>query len=176
MEAVLPSRLSPEVLRSFREIAGGKDVLSEEVDLQLYSYESAIDRALPSAVIFPKTARQISEIIKICRKNSIPFVARGAGTNLCGGAVPLKGGVVLALAPLNHILEIDTGEGLAVVEPGVVNLRLQQELEKLDRFYAPDPASFRVCTLGGNVAENAGGPRCLKYGTTTNHEIGRAHV
>lgn len=154
-----------------RRLDGGV-VLTNEAELHAYSYDGALDRARPDAVLLARRTDEVRRAVEWCAEQGVPFVARGAGTNLCGGAIPLKGGLVLALAPLDRILEIEDAGGRAVVEPGVVNLKLQKELERLGRFYAPDPASFRVCTLGGNVAQNAGGPRCLKYGTTTNHVLG----
>ncbi len=145
--------------------------LDDEASLAVYSYDGALDRARPEAVVLPRSAEEIQRVVAWCARNKVPFTARGAGTNLSGGCVPLKGGVVIALAAMNKILDVDSLNGFAVVEPGVVNLALQKELEKAGRFYAPDPASFKVSTLGGNAAENAGGPRCLKYGTTTNHVL-----
>ncbi|MBI5202938.1 MAG: FAD-binding protein [Elusimicrobia bacterium] len=154
-----------------RALAGGK-LLTSDADLHAYSYDGALERARPDAVVLARRTDEVRRAVEWCAERGVPFVARGAGTNLCGGAIPARGGVVLALAPLDHVLEIEDSGGRAVVEPGVVNLKLQKELEKIGRFYAPDPASFRVCTIGGNIAQNAGGPRCLKYGTTTNHVLG----
>lgn len=152
------------------ELRSGR-LLRSETELLSYSYDGALERARPDAVVLVRDADEIRRAVSWCASRGVPFTARGAGTNLCGAAIPLRGGVVLALAPLNRIHEIDTAGGTAIVEPGVVNLQLQKELERLGRFYAPDPASFRVCTLGGNVAQNAGGPRCLKYGVTTDHVL-----
>ncbi|MBI4376792.1 MAG: FAD-binding protein [Elusimicrobia bacterium] len=146
-------------------------VLTDEAALLAYSYDGALDRGRPEAVVLARSARDIARAVEFCAANRVPFTARGAGTNLSGGCVPLRGGVVLAMAPMSGILEIDTARGLAVVEPGTVNLELQRQLEGLGFFYAPDPASFKVSTLGGNIAENAGGPRCLKYGVTTHHVL-----
>jgi glycolate oxidase subunit GlcD len=147
-------------------------LLTEEADLAAYSYDGALDRGRPEAVVLAVSAEDVRRAVAWCAKHKVPFTARGAGTNLSGGCVALHGGVMIALARLNRILAIDTKDRFALVEPGVVNLDLQKELEKIGYFYAPDPASFKVSTLGGNVAENAGGPRCLKYGTTTNHVLG----
>lgn len=146
-------------------------LLTSEADLAAYSYDAALDRGRPEAVVLPRCAEEVLSVVSFCARSAIPFTARGAGTNLSGGCVPLRGGIVISLARVDRILEIDTRRGFAVVEPGVVNLKLQNELERLGFFYAPDPASFRVSTLGGNIAENAGGPRCLKYGVTTNHVL-----
>jgi glycolate oxidase subunit GlcD len=146
-------------------------LLTGEAELANYSYDAALDRARPDAVVLARSASDVQRAVRWCADNHVPFTARGAGTNLSGGCIPLRGGLIISLARMDRILQIDTGRGFAVVEPGVVNLTLQNELEKAGFFYAPDPASFKVSTLGGNIAENAGGPRCLKYGTTTNHVL-----
>jgi glycolate oxidase len=146
-------------------------LLTSAADLAVYSYDGALDRARPDAVVLARSVEDVSAAVAWCAANKVPFVARGAGTNLSGGCIPLKGGVVISLARMNRILSIDARARTACVEPGVVNLELQKEAEKLGLFYAPDPASYRVSTLGGNAAENAGGPRCLKYGVTTNHVL-----
>jgi glycolate oxidase subunit GlcD len=146
-------------------------LLTSASDLAVYSYDGALDRARPDAVLVARSASDVRLAVAWCAENSVPFVARGAGTNLSGGCIPLKGGLVISLARMNRILSIDAQARVACVEPGVVNMDLQKEAEKLGLFYAPDPASFRVSTIGGNAAENAGGPRCLKYGVTTNHVL-----
>ncbi|MBI4055786.1 MAG: FAD-binding protein [Elusimicrobia bacterium] len=142
------------------------------VDLLTYGYDSALDRALPEAVVLAESAQEVREVVRFCLRHNLPYVARGAGTNLSGGCIPSRGGVVLSTAKMARILEIEPSKRYAVVEPGAVNLHLQKALEPYGFYYAPDPASFRVCTLGGNVAENAGGPRCLKYGVTSQHVLG----
>lgn len=152
------------------ELAGG-ELLTAPADIAVYSYDAALDRASPDGVVLAKSAEDVRRTVAWCAKNGVPFVARGAGTNLSGGCIALRGGIVLALAALNRVLEIDEKAGVAVVEPGCVNLVLQKALEPRGYFYAPDPASFKVSTIGGNVSENAGGPRCLKYGVTTNHVL-----
>ena len=146
-------------------------LLTSETDIAVYSYDAAADRARPDAVALPLTAEEVRRVVGFCAREGVPFTARGAGTNLSGGCIPMRGGIVVSLARMNKILEIDTRGGFAVVEPGVVNLTLQNELAKVGYFYAPDPASHKVATLGGNIAENAGGPRCLKHGVTTNHVL-----
>ncbi len=158
-------------LSGLRSLLDGGSLLTGEADLLSYSYDGALDRGRPEAVVLASNAEEVRRVVDWCLRRGVPFVARGAGTNLSGGCVALRGGVVISLAKLDRILEIDSETGVAVVEPGVVNLHLQKRLEGLGRFYAPDPASYRVCTLGGNAAENAGGPRCLKYGVTTNHVL-----
>ncbi|MCX5796253.1 MAG: FAD-binding protein [Elusimicrobia bacterium] len=146
-------------------------LLTGEAQLAAYSYDGASARGRPEAVALPRSAEDARRTVALCCSRRIPYVARGAGTNLSGGSVALRGGVVLSLARLDRILEVDTAALCAVVEPGVVNLKLQDELERTGHYYAPDPSSFRVSTLGGNIAENAGGPRCLKYGVTTDHVL-----
>ena len=146
-------------------------LLTSAADLAVYSYDAALDRARPDAVLIARSAEDVKRAVAWCAANKVPFVARGAGTNLSGGCIPLKGGLIISLARMNRILSIDARARVACVEPGVVNLELQKEAEKLGLFYAPDPASFKVSTIGGNAAENAGGPRCLKYGVTTNHVL-----
>jgi glycolate oxidase subunit GlcD len=146
-------------------------LLTSAADLATYSYDGALQRAAPEAVLVARSAEDVRRAVAWCAAHQTPYVARGAGTNLSGGCIPLRGGLVIALARLDRIVSIDAEARVACVEPGVVNLSLQKAAEKLGLFYAPDPASFRVSTLGGNAAENAGGPRCLKYGVTTNHVL-----
>jgi len=152
---------------SLKRLLPGR-ALDSECDILSYAYDSAIERARPQAVVIARTAEDVRQAVRWCAENRSPFVARGAGTNLSGGCVPLRGGVVISTARLDRVLALDTQDGVAVVEPGVVNLNLQKRLEPEGWFYPPDPASYKVCTIGGNVGENAGGPRCLKYGVTTN--------
>jgi len=147
-------------------------LLTSEADLAVYSYDGTFTRARPDAVLIARTAEDVRSAVSWCAENGVPFVARGAGTNLSGGCVPLKGGLVISLARMNRILSLDVSARTACVEPGVINLALQRAAEDVGLFYAPDPASHRVSTIGGNAAENAGGPRCLKYGVTTNHVLG----
>ncbi len=144
-------------------------VLTREADLLAYAYDGSLQRERPEAVVLARDAAQVQAAVRWCLDNRVPYLARGAGTNLAGSCVPLRGGVVISTAAMNRVLTVDTRERTALVEPGVVNLKLQERLGPRGLFYAPDPASYRVCTLGGNVGENAGGPRCLKYGVTTNH-------
>ncbi|MBI2118909.1 MAG: FAD-binding protein [Elusimicrobia bacterium] len=158
-------------LKDFQRIVGENNVLYKEIALRLYSYDAALDRAYPTAVIFPENKEQISAIVKICYKNKIPFVARGAGTNLCGGTIPLQQAVVIAPTRMNKIISIDPEKKCAVVEPGVPNLFLKKALEPYRLYYAPDPASQKACTIGGNIGTNAGGPHCLKYGVTSQHVL-----
>lgn len=143
----------------------------DELSRVLYSYDASMIKAKPYGVIDIKSIDEVSPVLKILYKYSVPFTPRCAGTNLSGGAINQKGGFVINLAGCDKIHQIDTQKGIAVVEPGVVNLKLQDELEKFGYFYPPDPASQKVSTIGGNIAENAGGPRCIKYGVTLNNVI-----
>ena len=156
-------------LRSLLRFLPADRVLRGEAELAAYSYDAGSRGLRPGAVVLADSADEVSQVIRFCRRCGLPYVARGAGTNLSGGCAPGGGGVVLSLARMNRILGVNVAERFAVVEPGVVNLKLQEELARTGHYYAPDPASFRVSTIGGNIAENAGGPRCLKYGVTTDH-------
>jgi glycolate oxidase len=127
---------------------------------------------MPRAVLLPISAEQVQAIVRICHRERIPFVARGSGTGLSGGALPVQNGIVISLARMNRILEIDFPNARAVVEPGVINLDVTGRVAPEEYFYAPDPSSQSVCSIGGNVAENSGGAHCLKYGFTTTHVLG----
>jgi glycolate oxidase len=144
-------------------------------DAQLLSYESdalTAYRARPVAVVLPETAAEVVETVRVCHRHGVPFVARGSGTSLSGGSLPIEDGIVIALNRLDRILELDPAERIAVVEPGVVNLRVSEAAAKHGLYYAPDPSSQSVCTIGGNVAFNSGGAHCLRYGMTSNHVLG----
>ena len=151
----------------------GRDAVKiEPEDLTVYAFDAYSDGALPSAVVLPSNVREVSAAVKIARDCNQPIVARGAGTGLCGGAVPVEGGVVVSLARMNRILELDVRNRRARVQPGVINLDVSREAGAGGLFFAPDPSSQRISTIGGNVATNAGGPHCLSYGTTVNHVLG----
>jgi len=161
-----------QILQRLQEIVGPANVLWKEVDLAVYEYDAGLGRGKPGWVIFAKTAAEVAQAVQFLYQEGVSYVARGAGTNLSGGTVPLNGGVVIELSRMNKILEIDLENERALVEPGVYNLTLQNALTPLGYYYAPDPASQKVSTLGGNFGENAGGPHCLKYGVTSNHVLG----
>lgn len=163
---------NPELILDLTTIVGESNVVYKPDDLIVYEYDGSIDRALPTAVVLPRTTEEVSEAVKIARKYDIPIVARGAGTGLSGGAIAEHGGIVVALTRMTAIIEIDVENRLAVVEPGVVNLDLSVGAGQHGLYYGPDPSSQKVCTIGGNVAENSGGPHCLAYGVTTNHVLG----
>ena len=157
------------LVKVLAKVVGREDVLDSLPDLIAYSYDATGKRSLPDVVVFPNSSDEVGAIMKIARQEHVPVIARGAGTNLSGGTVASRGGIVLELSRLNRILDIDIAQHRVVVEPGVVNLDLQNALRPLGFMYAPDPASQKSCTLGGNAAEDAGGPHCLKYGVTSNH-------
>jgi glycolate oxidase len=153
-------------------IVGARAILDQPHDLTMYEYDGGVDKARPDLVVFPKSAGQVSALVRLARKHGIAFVGRGAGTGLSGGVIPRAGGIMISFARMNRILEIDLDNERCVVEPGVVNLDVTLAVQAQKYFYAPDPSSQRACTIGGNVAENAGGPHTLAYGVTTNHVLG----
>ncbi|HAT72947.1 MAG TPA: FAD-binding oxidoreductase [Elusimicrobia bacterium] len=159
------SAIRPEL----EAIVGADNVRTDEAEILMYSYDAGMARARPEAVVTFTGTGQVAPVIKLLYKEGIPFLPRLAGTNLSGGTIPLKGGVILNLSRLKKIRQIDTLARLALVEPGVVNMELQRALEPFGFFYAPDPASQKVSTIGGNIGENAGGPLCLKYGVTSDN-------
>ncbi len=156
----------------FLALLGSTGVLDRPEDLSLYEYDGGVDKRRPDLVVFPRSTEDVSRIVRIAREFKVPFVGRGAGTGLSGGAIPREGGVMVAFARMNRILEIDLENQRAVLQPGVVNLDVTVAVQGSGFFYAPDPSSQRACTVGGNVAENAGGPHTLAYGVTTNHVLG----
>jgi glycolate oxidase len=162
----------PAFLRDLQAIFGPSNVLTSPAELLSYEYDGTIFHATPGAVVFPTSAGQLAAMVRLCNRHGVPYTARGAGTNLSGGSIPAEGGVVVEFSKMNHILEIDVANRRVVCQPGVVNLELKNTLAPLGFIFAPDPASQKVSTLGGNVAENAGGPHCLKVGVTANHVVG----
>jgi glycolate oxidase len=163
----------PEALKQkLVALVGERGVLDNPQDLSLYEYDGGVDKARPGVVVFPRSAEHVSAIVKLAREYGVPMVGRGAGTGLSGGAIPRQGGVMIAFARMNRIMETDLENERAIVEPGVVNLDVTLAIQSSKYFYAPDPSSQRACTIGGNVAENAGGPHTLAYGVTTNHVCG----
>jgi glycolate oxidase len=160
------------ILTELVALVGRDYVLHDPADLMAFEYDGTIARAAPQIVVLPDTAEQVSGVVKLARRYGLPVIARGAGTGLSGGAIAELGGLVLVLSRMKRILEVNPQEGMALVEPGVVNLDLSRAIAHLGLYFAPDPASQRACTIGGNVAENAGGPHCLAYGVTTNHVLG----
>src|SRR5256714_168253 len=159
-------------VRHLKKIAGSDAVLERAEDLMLYEYDGGIHTSAPRAVVFPQTTEQVARIMRLAGENGFPIVPRGAGTGLSGGALARNGAVVLAFARMNRILEIDAFNQRAVVQPGVVNLDLSAAAKRYGLYFAPDPSSQKACTIGGNVAENSGGPHTLAYGVTVNHVTG----
>jgi glycolate oxidase len=164
--------LKHHVREMLQKLVGGQNYLDAPEDLICYSYDATLSEMRPEAVLLPESTAQVSEIMKIADRESIPVTARGAGTNLSGGSIPQNKGLVLAFTRMNRILEISKKDRLAVVQPGVVNGHLQVELSRQGLFYPPDPGSLNVSTLGGNVAENASGLKGAKYGVTRDYLLG----
>ena len=164
--------LPSSVVEELRRIVGRESVIDSANDLRIFERDASIEGALPDAVVLPSTTEQVAGVIKVAAKHKIPVVPRGAGTGLSGGAVTIRGGIALQVTRMRRILEIDPVAQTALVEPGVVNQELSLVAASHGLFYAPDPSSQKACTLGGNAAENSGGPHCLYYGVTTNHVLG----
>jgi glycolate oxidase subunit GlcD len=161
------------LVAELRSVVGPDGCLASPEELFAYECDGlTLHAARPSAVVFPRSREQVQGVVRACRARGVPFVPRGAGTGLSGGATAQGGGVVVECSRMNRILAIEPADRFAVVEPGVVNQDLSRAAAPFGLFYAPDPSSQLVCTIGGNVAENSGGPHTLKYGTTTNHVLG----
>jgi glycolate oxidase len=161
------------VIERLRQIVPGEGVIAGEEQLRAYECDGlSAYRAIPLAVVLPETTRQVAEVLKVCDQQRIKVVPRGAGTSLSGGSLPLTDGIVLGLGKFNRILEVDFENRCVVAQPGVTNLAITQAVQHEGYYYAPDPSSQIACSIGGNVAENAGGVHCLKYGLTTNNVLG----
>ena len=159
--------------RELEGLLGKGGVLSEPEELLVYESDGlTLFRALADFVVFPTSVEQVSAVVKLANRESLPFVARGAGTGLSGGCLPAEGGLVISLMRMNRVLEVDYDNQIAVVEPGLVNLHLSWAVGPKGFYYAPDPSSQQACTVGGNIANNSGGPHTLKYGVTVNHVLG----
>ena len=161
-----------ELLSELTALLGPGRAVADQASLAAYEYDASLARSRPQVVVFPETTREVSEVVKLAQARAVPVLARGAGTGLSGGAVPVRGGAVMCFARMRRIIGIDARNRTALVEPGVVNADLSSAAEKMGLYYAPDPSSERTCTLGGNVAENSGGAHCLAHGTTTNYVLG----
>jgi glycolate oxidase len=163
----------PDIIAALRRIIPGEGVIETKTERSAYESDGLTAyRTLPMVVVLPETTAQVVEVLRYCKQAGVKVVARGAGTSLSGGALPLEDGVLLGLAKFNRILEIDIPNRCAVVQPGVTNLGITSAVQDQGFYYAPDPSSQIACTIGGNVAENSGGVHCLKYGLTTNNVIG----
>lgn len=165
--------INPVLLKEFKTVLGPENVLADQADLLTYSYDAAVLKAVtPALALRPVDSEALSRVVRLCNENKLPLTVRGAGTNLSGGTIPLRGGVVVLTNALNKILEINSEDMYAIVQPGVVTARFAAAVEAKGLFYPPDPGSQAVSTLGGNVAENAGGLRGLKYGVTKDYVMG----
>jgi glycolate oxidase len=164
--------ISEKAIQAFKDICGPQFVSTDKTDRILYSYDATRKQFLPDVVVHPADTQAVSRIMTLAHQHRIPVYPRGAGTGFTGGALPVCGGMVMGMSRMNRILDIDQENLVAVVEPGVVTGDFQKAVEALGLFYPPDPASLKVSSLGGNVAECAGGPRCVKYGVTKDYVIG----
>ena len=163
--------LQAALVRELRSIVGDRHVITDRDDLRIFERDGSISGAPPQVVVLPASASEVQGVVRLASRFSVPLVSRGAGTGLSGGAVTLHGGIAMQMSRMRG-LRIDPLTRTALVEPGVVNWDLQQAAARHGLFYAPDPSSQKGCTLGGNAAENSGGPHCLSYGVTTNHVLG----
>src|SRR3954470_2312072 len=162
------STLVPELQR----ICGSDHVITHPHQLRTYESDGLLQYAVtPGAVVLPENAEQVQAVVSACHERAVPWVARGAGSGLSGGALPLEEGVLIVLSRMNRIIEVDIENQRVVVEPGVTNIAVSQAVAP-DHFFPPDPSSQIVCSIGGNVAENSGGAHCFKYGFTTNYVTG----
>lgn len=158
-------------MKDLNDILPGR-VSTEKEELFCYGFDASKEEGLPSAVVRPVNTEEVSKAVRFAFDNSVPIIPRGAGSGMTGGSVPLKDSIILSLEGMNRIIDIDERNMVVTLEPGVINKDLQDKLEPLGLFYPPDPTSMNFCTIGGNVAENAGGPRALKYGVTRDYVLG----
>ena len=165
--------LEAKFVAELRTIVGADQVLEKHEQLRTYESDALTSfRVQPALVVLPVSTEQVQAVVRLCHRAHIPFVPRGSGTGLSGGALPVEGGVVISLARMNRILDVDLLNQRVVVQPGVINLGVTQRVAAHGYYYAPDPSSQQICSIGGNVAENSGGAHCLKYGFTVNHVLG----
>jgi glycolate oxidase len=164
--------IEAKLIDELKDIVGEENVLTTPEELLCYSYDSTVLQHLPEIVVLPRTTSEVAATVKLAHREKMPLVPRGAGTNLAGGTIPIRGGIVLSLTRMTDILEIDTVNMVAVVQPGVVTGKLQTQVAKQGLYYPPDPASLKATTIGGNVGMNAGGPHALKYGVTSDYVMG----
>ncbi|PKB68557.1 MAG: hypothetical protein BZY81_01545 [SAR202 cluster bacterium Io17-Chloro-G4] len=161
-----------EIVQQLKALVGNANVIYHPDDLLVFEYDGSIDRGMPDVVVFPRSGEEVQRVIELAYKQGLSVVGRGSGTGLSGGAISPPGGIQVAFTRMKRILELDEENRTVIVEPGVINLDLDTYVRKFGLRYAPDPSSQKACSIGGNVAENAGGPHCLAYGTTTNHVLG----
>ncbi len=166
-----------QLAREIEAIVGPEGLIQRPEQLRVYESDGlTVFRQTPALVALPTTTEQVRDVVRVCRRHSVPFVPRGSGTGLSGGALPVEGCVVIALSKMRQILDVDLENQRVVVQPGVLNLWVTQKVAPHGYYYAPDPSSQQVCSIGGNVAENSGGVHCLKYGFTVNHVLGMTLV
>jgi glycolate oxidase len=164
--------MNAAIVEELRRVCGEPWVLHEPLQLLTYECDALPHlRESPALVVLPGSASEVQAVVRLCSREGIPFVARGHGTGLSGGALPVPGGIVIGLARLNRVLEVDIPNRRVTVEPGVTNLEITRQVAPFGCYYAPDPSSQQVCSIGGNVAENSGGAHCLKYGFTVHHVL-----
>ena len=165
--------MNPAFRTELARIVGPEGLVTAPSDLLTYESDALVHlRATPGAVVLPRSTEEVQAVVRLCRRDGVPFVARGHGTGLSGGALPVENGVLIGLSRMNKILEVDIPNLRAVVEPGVTNLEITKRVAPFGCYYAPDPSSQIVCSIGGNIAENSGGAHCLKYGFTVHHVLG----
>src|SRR5260370_36287691 len=166
--------LTPKAKEKLVQLLGPRGYLDRPEDLSLYEYDGSVDKARPDMVVFRRSTEDVAAIVNISREHGVTIVGRGAGTGLSGGAIAREGGVMIAFARMNRILEIDLASERAVVQPGVVNLDITLAVQPHGYFYAPDPSSQRACTIGGNLRENAGGGHTLAERGAPSHTVSQA--
>jgi glycolate oxidase len=164
--------ISPDLTNQFLAIVDPARWLDKKEQLFCYAYDAFVEESMPEAVIFPETTEEVSQILALASAHQLPVTARGAGTSVCGAPIPARHGLVICFSQMDRIIEINTKDRYIIVEPGVVNADLQAALAPDRFFFPPDPGSMNMSTIGGNIAQNAGGPRCLKYGVTLDYILG----
>lgn len=168
--------ITDSIKQEFIAIVTEKRYLDRQEELTCYAYDAFLVEAMPHAVIFPETTDEVSQILKVASSHNIPVTARGAGTSVCGAPVPILHGIVVCFSKMDKIIEVNTRDRYVIVQPGVINADVQKALQPFGFFYPPDPGSINTSTIGGNIAQNAGGPRCLKYGVTMDYILGMEAV
>ncbi len=161
------------IMEELRRLFPSDRLLTKPSELVPYESDALTAyRSRPEAVVLAESQSEVIETVKLCHEYEVPFVARGSGTSLSGGSLPVENGIVIALNRLTRVVKLDVKERIAVVEPGVINLDVSKAVASHGLYYAPDPSSQQICTIGGNLAYNSGGAHCLKYGMTSNHVLG----
>jgi glycolate oxidase len=161
------------IIKEFIAVLGEKGVVQRKEELITYECDGLTSyRQRPAVAVLPRTTEQVAAVVKICNRYAIPFIARGSGTGLSGGALPLENSVLIVTSLMRQILRIDLENQRVIVQPGIINSWVTQAVSGAGFYFAPDPSSQIICSIGGNIAENSGGVHCLKYGVTTNHVLG----